>query len=97
MRHIGASRGIRRARVLEVLTQLVSLHGAPRYLRSDNGPEFVARATLRWLQTAQIETAFIDPGRSASKRGGVTTTRYAPFKPRALDAGGLQSETSSRR
>lgn len=29
----------------------------------DNGPEFVARAILRWLQTAQIETAFIDPGK----------------------------------
>jgi len=49
--------------VIEVLTRLVSVHGAPRYLRSDNGPEFVARAILRWLQTAQIETAFIDPGK----------------------------------
>jgi putative transposase len=46
-----------------VLTELVSVHGAPRYLRSDNGPEFVARAILRWLQTAQIETAFIAPGK----------------------------------
>jgi putative transposase len=46
-----------------VLTQLVSVHGAPRYLRSDNGPEFVVRAILRWLQTAAIETAFIDPGK----------------------------------
>jgi putative transposase len=49
--------------VIEVLTRLVSVHGAPRYMRSDNGPEFVARAILRWLQTAQIETAFIDPGK----------------------------------
>ena len=40
----------------------MSVHGAPRYLRSDNGPEFVARAILRWLQAAQIETAFSDPG-----------------------------------
>lgn len=54
---------IRSGRVIEVLTRLVSLHGAPRYLRSDNGPEFVATAVLRWLQTAQIETAFIDPGK----------------------------------
>jgi len=44
-----------------VLTQLVSGHGAPRYLRSDTGPEFVARAILRWLTDAQIETALIDP------------------------------------
>jgi putative transposase len=50
-------------RVIEVLTQLVSLHGTPRYLRSDNGPEFVAAAILRWLQEATIDTALIDPGK----------------------------------
>ena len=60
---IDVAGGIRSARVIEVLTQLVRVHGAPRYLRSDNGPEFVARAILRWLQTAAIETAFIDPGK----------------------------------
>lgn len=54
---------IRSGRVIEVLAQLVSLHGAPQYLRSDNGPEFVATAVLRWLQTAAIDTAFIDPGK----------------------------------
>ena len=41
---IDVAGGIRSGRVIEVLTQLVSVHGAPRYLRSDNGPEFVARA-----------------------------------------------------
>jgi putative transposase len=60
---IDVAGGIRSGRVIEVLTQLVSVHGAPRHLRSDNGPEFVATAILRWLQTAQIETAFIDPGK----------------------------------
>ena len=60
---IDAAGGIRSARVIEVLTQLVSVHGAPRYLRSDNGPEFVARAILQWLQTAAIDTALIDPGK----------------------------------
>jgi putative transposase len=54
---------IRSGRVIEVLSQLVSVHGAPQYLRSDNGPEFVATAVLRWLQTAAIDTAFIDPGK----------------------------------
>ena len=60
---IDVAGGIRSGRVIEILTQLVSVHGAPRYLRSDNGPEFVARAILQWLRTAQIETAFIDPGK----------------------------------
>jgi len=60
---IDVAGSIRSGRVIEVLTQLVSAHGAPRYLRSDNGPEFVATAVLRWVQTAAIETAFIDPGK----------------------------------
>jgi len=60
---IDVAGGIRSGRVIEVLTQLVSVHGAPRSLRSDNGPEFVARAILRWLLEAQIETALIDPGK----------------------------------
>jgi putative transposase len=60
---IDVAGSIRSGRVIEVLTQLVSVHGAPRYLRSDNGPEFVATAILRWVQAVAIETAFIDPGK----------------------------------
>ncbi len=60
---IDVAGSIRSARVIEVLAQLVRVHGAPRCLRSDNGPEFVATAILRWLQAANIETAFIDPGK----------------------------------
>lgn len=60
---IDVAGGIRSGRVIEVLTQLVSVHGAPRHLRSDNGPEFVATAILRWLTDAGIETALIDPGK----------------------------------
>lgn len=60
---IDVASGIRSGRVIEVLAQLVSIHGAPRHLRSDNGPECVAGAILRWLHTAQIETALIDPGK----------------------------------
>jgi putative transposase len=60
---IDVAGGIRSGRVIEVLTQLVSVHGTPRYLRSDNGPEFVAAAILRWLHDAAIDTALIDPGK----------------------------------
>ena len=60
---IDVAGGIRSGRVIEVLTRLVSEHGAPRYLRSDNGPEFVAAAILRWLADAGIDTALIDPGK----------------------------------
>jgi len=60
---IDVAGSIRSTRVIEVLARLVSVHGAPQYLRSDNGPEFVSRAVLQWLLAAQIETAFIDPGK----------------------------------
>ncbi len=54
---------IRARHVLDVLSKLVSVRGAPRYLRSDNGPEFVSLAVLGWLQREGIETAFIAPGK----------------------------------
>jgi putative transposase len=54
---------IRSTRVIDVLSQLVSVRGAPRYLRSDNGPEFISAAILRWLAEEKIDTAFIAPGK----------------------------------
>lgn len=60
---IDVAGSIRSKRVIELLTQLIRIHGAPRYLRSDNGPEFVSRAILEWLASAGIETALIDPGK----------------------------------
>jgi putative transposase len=60
---IDVAGSIRSRRVIEVLTRLVSLHGAPRYVRSDNGPEFVSRAILRWITESGIDTALIDPGK----------------------------------
>jgi putative transposase len=60
---IDVAGSIRSGRVIEVLSKLVSVHGRPRYLRSDNGPEFVSRAVLKWLTQANIDTAHIDPGK----------------------------------
>jgi putative transposase len=54
---------IRSTRVIEVLARLVSERGAPIHLRSDNGPEFVSRAILKWMVDEGIETALIDPGK----------------------------------
>lgn len=53
---------IRAAHVLAVLEQVIGQHGAPAYVRSDNGPEFVAQAVQRWLQLRQVQTVYIEPG-----------------------------------
>ena len=54
---------IRSNRVIAVLSRLVSAHGAPRYMRSDNGPEFVSHAILKWIDEWNIQTALNDPGK----------------------------------
>jgi len=54
---------IRSGRVIEVLARLISQRGAPAHLRSDNGPEFVSAAILKWLTEAGIATAHIEPGK----------------------------------
>jgi putative transposase len=60
---IDVAGSIRSARVIEVLTRLITVRGAPRYLRSDNGPEFVSTALLKWVLEQGIETVLIEPGK----------------------------------
>jgi putative transposase len=49
-------------RVIAVLARLFASHGAPAYLRSDNGPEFIAKALRMWLAQHQTATWYIEPG-----------------------------------
>ena len=60
---IDVAGSIRSRRVIEVLARLVATRGAPKVLRSDNGPEFVSRALLKWIADAGIESALIEPGK----------------------------------
>jgi putative transposase len=50
------------ARVLAILQGLLVTHGAPQFVRSDNGPEFIALAVRGWLAQHQMTTVYIDPG-----------------------------------
>jgi putative transposase len=48
--------------VVDVLGYLFAVRGIPEHVRSDNGPEFVARAVTRWLYQAGVKTLFIAKG-----------------------------------
>ena len=68
---IRAGRSIRSDDVIEVLAELMSIRGVPGHIRSDNGPEFTARAVREWLGEWE-------PGRCTSSlghRGRTATSR----------------------
>lgn len=50
-------------RVVTVLEQLVGMYGAPRRIRCDNGPEFLAGELVDWCQRRGIQLAYIQPGK----------------------------------
>lgn len=58
------SRVLRSEQVLVVLAELFVERGVPAYIRSDNGPEFTAKAVREWLPRVGVATLYIEPGSS---------------------------------
>ena len=48
--------------VVEILRYLFAVRGRPRFIRSDNGPEFVAKLVRKWLNQADVGPLFIAKG-----------------------------------
>ncbi len=48
--------------VIEQLFYLFVFRSVPEHIRSDNGPEFTAKAVRRWLNDLEVTTLFIEPG-----------------------------------
>jgi len=59
---IEAGRSIRAKDVIAVLEYLFMIRVVPGYIRSDNGPEFIADKIRRWLSDNHVETLYIEPG-----------------------------------
>lgn len=85
---------IRSGRVIEVLSRLVSERGAPVYLRSDNGPEFVSRALLKWIVGQGIGTALIDPGKPW--QNGATESFNGKFRDECLSLEWFRSRAEAK-
>lgn len=56
------ARRIRSTDVIDVLADAMVEHGVPAFLRSDNGPEMVAKDLRRWLAAVGSRTLYIHPG-----------------------------------
>ncbi len=58
---IKVKRKLKSTDVIDALTGLFILRGAPGFIRSDNGPEFVAQAVRDWIAAVGAKTAYIEP------------------------------------
>jgi len=59
---IRVARKLKAVDVIDVLSDLFIVRGVPGHIRSDNGPEFVAKAVQAWITAVGAKTAYIAPG-----------------------------------
>jgi len=59
---IEPGRSIRAKDVIAVLEYSFMVRGAPKFIRSDNGPEFIADAIRKWFKKKHVVTLYIEPG-----------------------------------
>src|SRR4051812_33309259 len=59
---IRVARKLKAIDVIDVLSDLFILRGVPCHIRSDNGPEFIAKAVQEWIAAVGAKTAYIAPG-----------------------------------
>ena len=59
---IRIDRRLKSVDVIDVLSDLFILRGVPEHIRSDNGPEFLAKAVQEWIAAVGAKTAYITPG-----------------------------------
>lgn len=59
---IACARSITAGDVIHILQRLFAQRGTPHYVKSDNGPEFIAQQVTAWLHTHHVDTYFIEPG-----------------------------------
>ena len=59
---IRVARRLNSSDVIDVLSDLFIMRGGPAHIRSDNGPEFIAKAVQEWITAVGAQTAYITPG-----------------------------------
>jgi len=71
-------------KVIETLRLLFLLRGRPEHLKSDNGPEFIAKSVKQWLQEQSVGAIYIEPG--SPWQNGTVERFHATFRRECLDA-----------
>lgn len=85
---------IRSHQVIETLTRLMSVHGMPSCLRSDNGPEFVSTALLKWVSDESLALLLIEPGKPW--QNGTNESFNGKFRDECLSAEWFRSRIEAK-
>jgi transposase InsO family protein len=80
--------------VVALLERLIEEHGAPEFIRSDNGPEFIAEAIREFVKARGLETVFIAPG--SPWENAYSETFNSRFRDELLDRELFTSLTEGR-
>ncbi len=89
---IRVDRKLKAIDVIDVLSDLFILRGVPGHIRSDNGPEFIAKSVQAWITGVGAKTAYISPG--SPWENGYVESFNARLRDELLNA---RSSTRSRR
>jgi transposase InsO family protein len=89
-----ADRALKARDVLEWLQKAIGEHGAPAYLRSDNGPEFIAKIVQGWLKENGVRTLDIEPG--SPWQNGFVESFHGRFRDECLNREQLHTLTEAR-
>ena len=89
-----ADRALKSGDVISLVKAAIELHGAPEYIRSDNGSEFIATELQRWLAEAKIKTIYIEPGNPW--QNGFVESFHGRFRDECLNREQLWTLTEAR-
>ncbi|MEQ8209478.1 MAG: IS3 family transposase [Lacipirellulaceae bacterium] len=81
--------------VIDTLADLFAMRGVPWHIRSDNGPEFVAKAIQRWLKQLEIEAWYIEPG--SPWENGYAESFHSRFRDEFLALEEFESLAAARK
>jgi putative transposase len=92
---IEVARSVTSGDVIRVLDYLFDLYGTPACIKSDNGPEFVAKRVHTWLQEQHVHVHYIDPG--SPWQNGTNESFNGVFRDGCLDRWEFYSVAEARR
>jgi transposase InsO family protein len=81
--------------VIDTLSELFSMRGVPRAIRSDNGPEFVSAAIRRWLAQVNVQTLYVAPG--SPWENGYAESFHGRLRDELLEVEEFESLVAARR